>query len=145
MTAGIVHRRPSRTCGVCDADALLRHQTGSLVATAVDYGVMIALVGLGGALPAAGTAAGAASGGLVNFLLGRRWIFRATDDKTAPQAGRYLIVSLGSLLLNTAGVHVLAGLLEFHYVAARVAVSIAVSLLWNFPMQRTFVFKGGFR
>jgi putative flippase GtrA len=125
------------------AATLLRHQTGSLVATVVDYSVMIALVSLGGAPPAVGTAAGAASGGAVNFLLGRRWIFRATGHKTAPQAVRYIIVSLGSLLLNTAGVYALAELLRVQYVAARVMVSVAVSLLWNYPLQRTFVFRAG--
>lgn len=112
-----------------------------MVATVVDYSVMIALVSLGGAPPAAGTAVGAASGGFANFLLGRRWVFRATNHRTAPQAWRYAMVSAGSLVLNTAGVHVLATLFHIQYVAARVVVSIAVSLLWNFPMQRTFVFK----
>src|SRR5688500_11433782 len=111
------------------AAALFRHQTGALVATAVDYSVMIALVSLANAAPAVGTAVGAASGGAVNFVLGRRWIFGATHHRTAPQAARYMVVSLGSLLLNTAGVHALAGVLHFHYVAARLAVSLLVSVL----------------
>lgn len=119
---------------------LLRHQAGSMVATAADYSVMIALVSLAGAPPALGTAAGAACGGVVNFLLGRRWIFRATQNRSAPQAFRYALVSVGSLLLNTAGVQALTGPLHVHYVAVRVVVSLAVSLLWNFPMQRSFVF-----
>jgi putative flippase GtrA len=123
--------------------ALVRHQAGSFIATVVDYSVMITLVSLGGALPAVGTAIGAASGGVANFVLGRRWIFRATHHRTAPQAARYAMVSLGSLLLNTAGVHLLAAGFHVQYVAARVAVSLAVSILWNFPMQRTFVFRTG--
>jgi putative flippase GtrA len=122
---------------------LLRHQAGSVVATIVDYTVMIGLVSVAGAAPTAGTAIGAASGGAVNFLLGRRWIFRSTGAHAAPQAGRYAIVSFGSLVLNTCGVHVLADILHYHYVAARLAVSFLVSLLWNFPLQRTFVFGAG--
>lgn len=85
--------------------------------------------------------AGAACGGISNFLVGRRWVFRATGYRTAPQAGRYAVVSLGSLLLNTAGVQVLTSRVLVQYVAARVAVSLAVSVLWNFPMQRSFVFR----
>jgi putative flippase GtrA len=119
---------------------LLRHQAGSIVATAADYAVMITLVSLAGAAPAVGTAVGAACGGVVNFFLGRRWIFRATEHRSAPQAGRYALVCFGSLLLNTAGVQAFAGHVHVHYVAVRVAVSLAVSLFWNFPMQRTFVF-----
>jgi putative flippase GtrA len=117
-----------------------RHQAGAVVATAVDFTVMIVFVSVAGAPPELGTAVGAATGGVTNFVLGRRWVFRATDRHPLPQAGRYFVVSLGSLLLNTAGVHVLASVLHFQYVAARVAVSFLVSLFWNFPMQRTFVF-----
>lgn len=123
--------------------ALIRHQVGAVAATAVDYGVMIALVSGLGAPPALGTAVGAATGGVLNFFLGRRWIFRSTGSKAAHQARRYAMVSLGGLVLNTCGVHALAGVLHYPYVAARLAVSIAVSLLWNFPMQRSFVFGQG--
>ena len=122
--------------------ALLRHQLGAVAATAVDYTVMIVLVSGLGAAAALGTAVGAASGGVLNFALGRRWIFRRSDARAAPQARRYALVSLGSLLLNTCGVHELVGVLHYPYVAARLAVSFAVSLLWNFPMQRSFVFGG---
>jgi len=121
---------------------LLRHQAGSVIATLVDFAVMIALVSLAGAAPALGTAVGAASGGVVNFLLGRRWIFHATQYHPAPQAGRYAMVSLGGLAINTCGVHVLAGIMHYPYVAARLAVAVTVSILWNFPLQRGFVFGG---
>jgi putative flippase GtrA len=123
--------------------ALLRHQMGAVAATAMDYTVMIALVSGLGAAAALGTAIGAASGGVLNFVLARRWIFRSTDGHAAPQARRYAMVSLGSLVLNTCGVHVLAGILHYPYVAARLAVSVAVSILWNFPLQRSFVFGQG--
>ena len=121
---------------------LVRHQAGSIVATLVDFAVMIALVSFAGAGPAVGTAVGAASGGFVNFLLGRRWIFRATEQHAAPQVGRYALVSLGSLVLNTCGMHALASVMHYPYVAARLAVSFTVSVLWNFPLQRHFVFGG---
>ncbi|MDB5213387.1 MAG: CDP-diacylglycerol--glycerol-3-phosphate 3-phosphatidyltransferase [Myxococcaceae bacterium] len=122
---------------------LVRHQMGSVAATAVDYSVMIAVVSGLGAPPAVGTAVGAATGGVFNFFLGRRWIFRSTRAEAAHQARRYALVSLGGLVLNTCGVHVLAGILHYPYVAARVVVSIVVSLVWNFPMQRSFVFAQG--
>ena len=122
--------------------ALLRHQMGAVAATVVDYSVMIVLVSGFGAAPAVGTAVGAASGGVLNFVLGRRWIFRSTAAAAGGQAGRYAMVSLGSLILNTCGVQALAGILQYPYVAARLAVSFCVSVLWNFPMQRKFVFGG---
>lgn len=121
---------------------LFRHQVGAVAATVVDYTVMIALVSGLGAAPALGTAVGAASGGVLNFVLGRRWIFRSTSAAAGRQAGRYAMVSFGSLVLNTCGVQALAGVLQYPYVAARLAVSFCVSVLWNFPMQRSFVFGG---
>jgi hypothetical protein len=33
--------------------------------------------------------------------------------------------------------------MHVQYVVARTLVSIAVSLIWNFPMQRRFVFREG--
>lgn len=122
------------------AFTLVRHQLGAMVATIVDFTMMITLVSVAGTTPEVGTAIGAASGGTVNFLLGRHWIFRSTADHPGLQAGRYALVSLGGLVLNTAGVHVLAGLQHVHYIAARIMVAIAVSLLWNYPMQRNIVF-----
>jgi putative flippase GtrA len=121
---------------------LLRHQAGAAVATVVDFTMMVALVSLAGAAPALGTALGAAAGGTVNFILGRRWIFRATSEHASPQAGRYAAVSLGSLLLNAGAIHLLAGRLHYPLVAARVGVALTVGLLWNYPMHRTFVFGG---
>ncbi|MEZ4407356.1 MAG: hypothetical protein R3A52_12880 [Polyangiales bacterium] len=50
-------------------------------------------------------------------------------------------MSAASLGLNAAGEYVVATRLGVDYVLARVAVSVAVSLLWNFPMHRLFVFR----
>jgi putative flippase GtrA len=123
---------------------LLRHQTGSVLATALDFSVMIALVTMAGLSPASSTAIGAACGGVLNFMLGRHWIFRAHAEQggAAPQALRYALVSFGSLLLNTGGEHVLATMSHWQFVIARIVVSFLVSILWNFPMQRSFVFRG---
>lgn len=121
--------------------ALLRHQAGAVVATAVDFSVMIGSVTLAGLSPASATALGAASGGIANFILGRRWIFRVGHGGVGGQIGRYALVSLASMLLNTAGEHLLAGSAHVQYVFARIVVAVAVSVLWNFPMQRSFVFR----
>jgi putative flippase GtrA len=125
--------------------ALARHQAGAMLATAVDFGLMIVLVSFAGAAPSLGTACGAACGGITNFLVSRNWVFRATHHATFPQAGRYAAVSVASLLLNTAAMHAVADLMRFPYVVARMGVALAVSLFWNFPMHRTFVFGGSRR
>lgn len=117
-----------------------RHQVASLVTTAIDFSVMVALVQLLGAPAALAAVAGAGVGAVVNFRLGRSWIFDARHEPVAGQALRYGVVSGASAALNGGGellVHDVAGV---HYVVARCLVAALVSLAWNLPMQRHFVF-----
>jgi len=120
---------------------LVRHQLGSLVSGFVDFATMIALVRTLALAPAFATAGGAATGAVTNFLLGQRVIFAGASGSTAGQALRYALVSGASLLLNSFGEYVLTVDLRLQYVVARAFVALAVSLLWNFPMQRHFVFR----
>jgi putative flippase GtrA len=127
--------------GYLDWRTIAKHQAGALAATVVDFAIMIAGVQGLGLSPVTGTVAGAAVGAGVNFTLGRRWIF-PTDDPARMhlQAVRYAAVSLTSLLLNALGEFVLHDLLRVQYVAARLVVAVAVSLAWNYPLHRAWVF-----
>jgi putative flippase GtrA len=120
-----------------------RHQLGALAATAVDFGTMILLVERFHASPVVGTAVGAPLGAATNFVLGRIWIFPGHAGHWAAQAGRYAVVAAASAALNALGEHVVNSVARVPYVRARLVVSIAVSLLWNFPMQRRFAFRQG--
>lgn len=119
---------------------LSQHQIGALIATTVDYGVMIFCVSVIGASPVWGTIAGSIAGAFVSFTLGRRWIFDAERGHMGAQALRYALVSGASLCANAAGEWLLvhAGL---HYIVARIIASLFVGLAWNFPMHRHFVFR----
>ncbi len=117
---------------------LVRHQLGALAATALDYAFMIFAVERLGLCPAEATALGATVGAVANFLLGRAWIFHAGQGAWTAQAARYALVSGASAGWNALGVLLLH---DVPYVWARVVVSIAVSVLWNFPAQRRFVFR----
>lgn len=120
---------------------LARHQLGALVATAVDFATMIATVELGLCGPVAATAVGALTGATVNFWLSRTWIFAATGGGTFAQALRYAAVSLASLGWNTVGEYVAVHWLGLQYVMGRVIVAVLVSVGWNYPMHRNFVFR----
>jgi putative flippase GtrA len=119
-----------------------KHQLASVITTVVDFLVMIALVSVVGLSAEVGTACGAASGAIVNFIIGRHFTFRATGHAAHSQAARYALVSACSLGLNTLGVHIMIAVIppQF-YVVARAITAALVSFLWNFPMQRYFVFK----
>jgi putative flippase GtrA len=119
---------------------LSQHQLSSLVATAVDYVVMIACVSAFGLSPVAGTVAGALCGAVTSFSLGRRWVFDAQKGDLRGQAIRYAMVSGVSLCCNAGGEWLLVRL-GLQYIIARVVASLVVGIGWNFPMQRHFVFR----
>jgi putative flippase GtrA len=117
-----------------------RHQIGGLVATLIDFTVMTLVVDGLSVNAELGTSLGATCGAVANFALGRYWIFRRASAPAAGQAARYAVVSLTSLLCNTLGEYVLHERCGIQYQLARVGVALLVSVVWNFPMQRTFVF-----
>ena len=118
-----------------------RHKLAAMIAAAVDLGLMILLVERFGLSPAPATLCGAISGGAVNFGLGRRWVFGASGA-VLPQALRYAITSVVGATLNAIGVFVLHERGGVPYVVARFLVAGFVSLFWNYPIQRRFVFRG---
>jgi putative flippase GtrA len=118
-----------------------RHQVGAIFATGIDFGTMSVLVSLVGLPAVLATAIGAAAGGTSNFLLGRHWIFAAKDGRATDQAWRYVLVSAMSLGLNAGGEYILHDRLGIQYLLARVIVASVVSVGWNYPVQRSFVYR----
>lgn len=118
----------------------IRHHISSIVATGVDFGAMIASVELLRLSPVTGTVIGAAIGGVSNFFLGRHFTFRSRSKEVTSQALRYALVSATSLGLNALGEHLFIILAPSHYVLGRILVAATVNNLWNYPIQRFFVF-----
>jgi putative flippase GtrA len=120
----------------------IRHNLAALVATAVDYTVMITLVEAFRLGPVAATAVGAFAGAATNFTLGRVFTYRATTHGTvAGQSWRYAVVSLASLGWNAGGEFLFTSVFHMQYLAARVVTSAIVSTAWNYPLHRFFVFS----
>lgn len=134
-------RRFMAIAGAKTNGTLVKHQISSLVATVVDFGTMTALVELGLAEPVRATVLGAALGAIANFFLGRQWTFGATREHPAGQALRYALVSAASALLNAAGEWVVHDVVGAQYLLSRALVAVLVSLAWNYPLQRRFVFR----
>jgi putative flippase GtrA len=119
-----------------------RHQAAAALATACDFASMIALVELARLSPPTATMLSAALGGIVNFTLSRTWAFRARHEGTVrSQALRYGVVSLGGALVNASALALVLRAIALPYPIARVAVSIAVSLLYTYPLHTRFVFR----
>jgi putative flippase GtrA len=112
----------------------------SVAATGVDFATMIGLVELLRFSPVLATVVGAAAGGVTSFTLGRHFTYHSQTDPVSSQVFRYALVSGASLGLNALGEHLILFLLASHYVLGRILVATTVNNVWNYPMQRGFVF-----
>ncbi|MBS1586902.1 MAG: GtrA family protein [Bacteroidetes bacterium] len=123
----------------------LKAQAASLIATIVDFAVTMLLVGALGLQDdvrvTAAAATGTITGGIVNFLLGREWVFIATHQTRSIQAGRYFLVWTGNLLLNAGFVYLLIHFDAIQVFYAKVIVSILIGFSYNYFLQKKYVFR----
>jgi len=80
-------------------------------------------------------------GGVINFLIGKHWVFQSKNSPSFLQAKRYFIAWTGNLLLNASGVYLLTELMGIHYIIAKLATSLTVAVAYNYPIQKNYVFK----
>jgi putative flippase GtrA len=118
-----------------------RAQASSLASTLMDYGVLFLFTEVFHFWYVFSTASGALVGAITNFLINRHWTFQASGGHFSRQAKRYLIVSGGSLLLNTLGVYGMTETFKIHYAISVVLVSILVGFLFNYPLHRHYVYR----
>lgn len=123
-------------------------QFSSLGASAVDLCVTALLFRLAGLSPFWSTAIGAVSGGLLNCVVNYEWTFRGTDRTMRGVAIRYIVVWIGSILFNAWGVKLAVGLLWggatpplAGFMAVRIIVSIIIGIVWNFMLQKKWVYR----
>lgn len=119
----------------------LKANIASLVASVSDFIMTVLLVQWCSTNVVIAAAAGTITGGIINFLIGRHWVFKAGDEKAAGQLWKYALVWAGNLLLNTGGVYVLASEGGLHYTVSKVVTSLTVAFLYNYPLQKNFVFS----
>lgn len=100
------------------------------------------------------TAIGAVAGGIVNCIINYRFTFHADGVDKRAVAVKYIMVWIGSLLLNSFGTEALYWLIsdwdwlevigfkhDGYFAAARLFVALIVSWFWNFLLQRYFVYR----
>ncbi|MBI2284429.1 MAG: GtrA family protein [Bacteroidetes bacterium] len=119
----------------------VKAQMASLTATLVDFTMTIVLKEAFQCWYLLASVLGTISGGVINFTMNRRWVFRARSKKVQLQAIKYIMVWMGNLLLVSAGVFLLTNYAGFSYVVSKVTVSLVVGVFYNYVLQKRFVFK----
>lgn len=132
----------------------LRSSISSQIASWIDMGTGFLLFAFCHLAPWLSTAVGAVAGGVVNCCINYRFTFHASSVPVKAVGLKYTMIWIGSLLLNVYGTQIVYQLLEAmtwlqelgfkpngYYAAARLSVSLIVSIFWNFLMQKNFVYR----
>jgi len=88
----------------------------------------------------AGSATGTIVGGVINFSMGRHWVFDAGEKRVYSQITKYVLVWTGNLILTTTGVYLVTHYLNFNYIISKIIVTSTVGVTYNYLMQKKFVF-----
>ena len=118
----------------------LRSVLTSLFTTALDFGTLVGLTELAHVNYVLSTWIGSVVGSLANFTINKQWAFSARHAPTGPAFGRFLIVQAGSTGLHTLGVWLFTRFGRLPYPASKAVVAALVYLVWNYPLNRWFVF-----
>jgi len=119
----------------------IKSQIAAFGSTCIDYLTVIGLTEVVGIWYVYSNVIGASLGAITNFFLGRKWTFQAEKESLSKQAGRYALVSAGSLGLNTFGLYALTEWTNLHYVLSKIIIGIIVAVGFNYVLQKHFVFK----
>lgn len=137
----------------------LRAQLSSQLASLSDFLITIVLAKVFSLYYVYATFMGSVCGGIINCIINYRWTFKSFGVKKKYVALKYLMVWCGSILLNTAGTYSLTELLTLllkkspgitevfgHmfddvFIVSKLIVSLVVGLVWNYNMQRVFVYR----
>ena len=110
----------------------------------LDYGLVIALVELAEVWYIVAVIIGALLGAVASFWLCTHWVFAAHRAGIAGelkgQGSKFAGIYLVGMVLFVGAVYGLTDGLDVHYLSAKILSGSIVFAIWNYPMQRRFVF-----
>jgi len=118
----------------------VRGQVSSAIATALDWGLMTALI-FAGVYYVIAAASGAVTGAITDFSIKKWWVFDAARRQSLEkQAAKYALVSGTAAALSATLSY---GLVDGLHIQKNIGVIIASTIVgfgWNYPMHRLYVF-----
>ena len=130
----------------------LRAQLSAQFATLADFILTYVCFEWLGIYYVLATSIGAITGGITNCVINYKWAFATKDCQFKWVFFKYILVWIGSFVLNVGGVFLLVELLQhhtylwenasgFYLIIAKIIVSVIVSVGWNYVLHRYFVFQ----
>lgn len=119
----------------------MKAQLSSVLSTVADFLVTHLFTKVIGFWYLQSSVAGTILGGILNFLLGRMWVFQAEKHQKWLQVKKYILVWFGSLILNSIGIYVITELFQMHYMISKVGIAFTVGVFYNYYFQKKIVFQ----
>ena len=117
-----------------------RAQLTALTASVIDLGITVLGVEAAGLAPGPATVGGNLAGAGSNFLLNRRWTFRATEERIHRQALKYALVWCGYVALNYGAMVAGTQWIGAPYLAVKVTSAVALGIGYNYVLHKRFVY-----
>lgn len=121
--------------------AFLKAQLSAFIGGMTDYLVMLACTELLHIHYTISIAIGGVIGAIVNFTINRYWSFHAAQQPVGRQLIRFCGMVAGSIFLKSSFTYLLTESLRLDYRISRICIELIVSLGFNFPLQKYWVFK----
>ena len=133
----------------------LRAGFSSQISSLTDFLISIICVNIFGIFYGYATLIGNITGGFLNCFINYRWTFKAKGISVTYVLIKFVIVWLVSIFLNTQGTILFTEfvmkyipiasmpniIVENVFLIPKIVVSIVVGFVWNYNMQRVFVYK----
>lgn len=123
----------------------IKAQFSALLGGVVDYFIMVFLTEIFHLHYTISIAIGGVIGAIVNFSLNKKWSFYSKDipykNPMSAQLVKFVLVVVNSILLKSSGTYLITKFLGFDYRISRIATDLFVSIVFNYTMQKYWVFR----
>ncbi len=120
-------------------------QLSAFIGGITDYSVMIFFTEVFNVHYTISIAIGGVIGAIINFGLNKTWTFKSKHRKYSSgiigQLWKFILVVCGSILLKSSGTFLITNFVKIDYKISRLIVDLFVSLLFNFNLQKHWVFR----
>lgn len=120
-------------------------QVSSGLGGIVDYIIMILCTELLNIHYTISIAIGGIIGAIINFSLNKTWTFQSKTSSykysSRRQFSRFVIVVINSIALKAAGTYYFTTFYRIDYEISRIITDLIVSIVFNYTLQRHWVFR----
>lgn len=122
-------------------NTFVRYNLVAITATVVDFSLLIGLTECLHFWYMASAMIGAIAGGMVAFVLERRWTFKKRDKSLTKQLIKYIVIWLCSFALNVGLLYLFTEYFGLQYIVSKVVVAVLVGVFFNYFSHKYIIFR----